>query len=151
MALELVYKKLLNQSYRGPAEKCSYTFTVNKPDQLGARWTAMEHLEAHIAALQEQGGTILEYYLWEDRAPTFSTNYYCRIVSSASPLVWWQVILFVIALIGLVLVTEALIKEIKEIAEYLGPDGVGKAIQWTALATIAVATVAGIYFIKKKV
>ena len=149
MAYQLAYSEVLNQDYRGHASQCSYTFAVNKPDQLGALWTAKEHLGAHIAALQEQGAIILEYYLWEDKAPTWRTDYYCRIVSSASPLIWWQIILFVVSLIGLVLVTTPLIKEIKDILEY-GGKGLTSAMQWGALATIAIATVAGIYLVKRR-
>lgn len=143
----LVYKRILNQGYRGHAEQCSYTFTVNKPDQLGAYWTAKEHLDAHIQELQEEGSIILEYYLWEDRTPTWETNYYCRIVASASPLPWGLIILAVLAIIAL-LVTVWIINEVKEIVEY-APGLVG-AISWVAVATIAVATVLGIYMVKKK-
>lgn len=148
MSLQLVYSKVLNQDYRGHAERCSYTFTVNKPDQLGARWTAIEHLNAHIEELQKQGSTILEYYLWEDKAPTWTTDYYCRIVASASVLAWFILISAVLIILGLI--TLFTIKEIKDITEYLGPDGITKIAQWAALATIAVACAAGIYFIKKK-
>ena len=144
----LVYKRILNQGYRGHAEQCSYTFTVNKPDQLGAYWTAKEHLDAHIQELQEEGSIILEYYLWEDRTPTWETNYYCRIVASASPLPWGLIILAVLRIIIPLLIFVWIINEVKEIVEY-APGLVG-AISWVAVATIAVATVLGIYMVKKK-
>ena len=148
MAYNLVYSKLLNQNYRGHAEQCSYTFTVNKPDQLGALWTAKEHLAAHIVELQKQGSTILEYYLWEDKSPTWSTDYYCKIVASASPLFWQLLILGVIAIIAL-LITRLVVKEIKEIFEYAGP-ALATAMQWGALAAIAGFTVLGVYLVKRK-
>lgn len=147
----LVYKRILNQGYRGHAEQCSYTFTVNKPDQLGAYWTAKEHLDAHIQELQEEGSIILEYYLWEDRTPTWETNYYCRIVASASPaLPWGLIILAVLRIIIPLLIFVWIINEVKEIVEYAGTGGPVGAISWVAVATIAVATVLGIYMVKKK-
>ena len=147
MAYALVYTKVLNQEYRGHAERCSYTFVINKPDQLGARWSAIEHMEAHITALREDGSIVLEYRLWEDKSPTWSTKYYCTVVASASVIAWVGVILLVVALIGLVLVSIPLIREIKDIIKY-GGAAAAESIKWTALATIAIATVAGLWLIK---
>lgn len=144
MSYELVYSKKLNQSYRGHAEQCSWTFTVNKPDQLGSYWTAKESLEAHIEELQKQGAIILEYYLWEDKAPTWSTDYYCRVVSSASPLPWGLIILGVLALLAL-LVTYYVIKEVKDIVRYIGP--VGTTMMW--VVGIAGVTILGVLLLTR--
>lgn len=121
MSFQLIRQELLNQTYRGPAEACVYTFTVNMPDQLGASWQAEQHLNAHINELRNQGSIVLEYRLWEDKlSGTFTTDYKCEIVASASPLFWAIVIVAIIAIIGL-LVTGWVINSIKNIFEYLGP------------------------------
>ena len=149
MSYKLVHSQVLNQDYRGHAEQCDYTFTVNLPDQLGVRWRALQHLQAHIEKLQEQGSKILEYYLWEDRAPVLTTNYYTRIVASASPLWWNLLILGVIALLAL-LVTVWAIRVVKDILDYLGGAGGEKLSQTAiAIAIIAAVTVAGIYLVRK--
>jgi len=149
MSYNLVYSKLLNQNYTGHAEQCNYTFTVNKPDQLGAYWTARESLEAHIAELQEQGSIILEYELWEDKAPTWSTDYYCIIVASASPLFWSLLILGALALIFGLLVVIPVIKMIKEITEYVGPVA-ATAVSFAIVGIIGITLIGMIYLMKPK-
>jgi len=146
MSYELVYSQKLNQDYKGHAEQCSWTFTVNKPDQLGAYWTALDSLEAHIEELRNQGAIVLEYYLWEDKSPTWSTDYYCRVVSSASPLPWGLIVLGVLFLLALI-VTYYIIKEVKEIAEYVGPTGATTI--GLAVAGIAVVTILGMLYLMK--
>lgn len=149
MAWELVMNKRLNQSYRGSAEWCHWEFRVNLPDQMGTIWTAKQSLNAHIEELEKQGSTILEYRLWEDKAPTWTTNYFVEVIASASPL-WWNVIIIgVIALLGII-VTYFVIKETGHIAEYIGGVAPG-AIPLLALAGIAAATIIGVYLIRRKV
>ncbi len=145
---ELVYESKLNQGYQGKAEQCDYTLKINLPDQLGSRSQAKEGLYAHIEELQKQGSIVLEYYLWEDSSATFTTDYYVRIVASASPIVWSIIIVATLVLLGLIAFWT--IKEIRKIAEYLG-GAAGKTIAsiTTALAVITVATVAGIYLVRK--
>ncbi len=145
---ELVYEKELNQGYQGPAEQCDYTFTVNLPDQLGSRWRAQDSMNAHIVELQKQGSIILEYSLWEDKTPTLTTDYYVRVIASASPLIWAVIIVGSLILLGLIAVWA--ITGVKDIVEYLGGEG-GQTLKSivTGLAIISVVTVVGIYLIKK--
>lgn len=125
MAFQLVKEDFLNQDYRGHAESCTYTFTVELPDQIGARWTANQHMQAHIDELANQGSVLLEYRLWEDKSPTFHTDYKCEIVASASPLFWMIVVVAVLAIIAL-LVTNLVIQGVKDIFKYAGPGlGIG--------------------------
>ena len=144
MAWQLVKSERLNQSYKGKAEKCTYTFTVNLPDQLGTRWTAEQSLDAHIEELAKQNSIILEYKLWEDKEPTWTTDYRVELVASASPLRWNLIIIGVLALLALIAVSWT-IHEVKDIAEY-SPA----AVPLLALALIAIATVVGVYLVRRK-
>ena len=145
MAWQLVYEKMTNQSYRGAAEQCDYTFTVNLPDQFNAQARAHESMEAHIIELQKQGSIILEYRLYEDTSPTFTTDYYVKIIASASPIIWAIIIVGILLLLGLIALWT--IREIKEIAKYLGGKAISDIV--TALAIISVATVVGIYLVRR--
>jgi len=145
MTWQLIASKKLNQDYRGPAESCSYIFTVNLPDQLGARWTAEQNLQAHIEKLQEQGSQVLEWHLWEDKmSGTFTTDYYCEVVASASPLLWTVVVVGVLAILG-ILATTWLIAQVKEIAKYAP-----QAIPWLTIGAIAFVTLAGVLVIRRR-
>ncbi len=146
MAFQLIKEEFHNQDYRGHAEKCTYTFTVNLPDQLGASWTAERHLNATITELQTQGSRLLEYRLWEDKlSGTWTTDYKCEIVASASPLWWNLIIIGVIGLLSLA-VTAWAIQGVSDIVEYGGPAAV---IGGTAIL-IGILVVAGIYLMKRR-
>ncbi len=118
MAFEVIAQEKLNQWYRGHAERCVYTFTVNLPDQLGASWQAKQHIEATITELQAQGALLLEYTLYEDKqSGTWTTDYKCDMVTSASPL-WWNIIIVgVLALLSLIAVSYTITK-VEDIVEY---------------------------------
>ncbi len=139
MAYALIASEKMNQDYRGHAEKCTYTFDVLLPDQLGASWTARKMLEGHITELQTQGSILLEYKLYEDKlSGTFTTSYKVEIIASASPL-WWNIIIVgVLALLSIIFISWA-IQNVEDIAEY-APG----AIVAPSIAVIAVAAVAAI-------
>jgi hypothetical protein len=118
MSCQLVKNEKYNQDYRGHAEKCTWTFTVNLPDQLGAGWTAERLAQAHITELHDQGSIILEFRLYEDKTSgTFTTDYRVEVVASASPL-WWNLI--ILGVIGAIIVIGVAwtIQNIEDIAEY---------------------------------
>jgi len=139
MAFQLVKEEKVNQDYRGRAEVCLYTFTVNLPDQLGSRWTAEQHMNATITELLQQGSKLLEYRLWEDKlSGIFTTDYKCEIVASASPLWWNLIILGVIGLLALLVTTWA-ISKVGDIAEYSPGAATGISIGMIAIAAVILA------------
>lgn len=148
MAWELVLNKKLNQDYRGPAEWCHWTFTVNLPDQMGTIWTAKQSLNAHIEKLAEEGSIILEYRLWEDREPTWTTDYYVEVVASASP-IWWTPIIIGVLVILAIIATYFVIRETGEIAEYIG-EAAPVTLPLMAIAVIGALTIAGIYLVRRE-
>jgi uncharacterized integral membrane protein len=148
MAWEKILDKKLNQTYRGKAEYCDWSFTVNLPDQVGASWTAQQSLNAHIEELQKQGAIILEYRLWEDKSPTWSTDYYVQVVSSASPIAWMVIIIGVLAILALV-ATYFVIHETGNIVEYVG-EKAPFAISATALAILGAVVIAFIVVVRGK-
>lgn len=144
MSYKLVDEGKYNQDYRGHAERCIYTFTVYLPDQMGAKWTAQQMLNAHIGELQQQGSLILEYKLYEDASPTFTTDYKVDIVASASPL-WWNIIIIGVLALLTIAFTAWAIQGVSDIAEY--SPGAAFAIP---AAVIAVAAVVGIALISRR-
>ena len=139
MAFQLVKGEKVNQDYRGPAEACLYTFTVNLPDQLGSRWSAEQHLNATMTELLQHGSVLLEYRLWEDKlSGIFTTDYKCEIVASASPLWWNLIILGVIGLLALLVTTWA-ISKVGDIAEYSPGAATGISIGMIAIAAVILA------------
>jgi len=148
MAWDLILDKKFNQNYQGHAEFCDWTFRVNLPDQAGASWTAQQSLNAHIEELQKQGAIILEYRLWEDKSPTWHTDYYVTVVSSASPLAWMAIILGVIVIIGL-LVTYFAIRETGDKIEYIG-EAAPITLPLLAIAGIGVVTIGLIWLVRRE-
>ncbi|HUV55829.1 MAG TPA: hypothetical protein VMV84_01220 [Dehalococcoidales bacterium] len=150
MAWDKIYEKTMNSSYRGPAEQCDYTFSIGKPDQWGARQDAIKHMEAHIIELQKQGQIVLEYYLWEDRSPTFQTDYYCRVVASdttGNALPWGLIIVAVLVIIALFVIYHT-IKQVKQIFEYLGPAG-ATAMSFAVAGIVGITLIGMVYLIAK--
>jgi hypothetical protein len=136
MAFQLVKEVYANQSYRGKAEKCNYTFTVNLPDQMGSSWYAEDHVNAIIQSLADEDSILLEYRLWEDKmSGTWTTDYKCEVVASASPLWWNLIILAAFALISLIVVAYILNKVVN-ISEYMG-GAAGPTFLIGALALLA--------------
>lgn len=147
MGWDLILEEKLNQSYQGKAEFCYWTFTVNLPDQVGASWTAKESLNAHIEELQNQGAVVLEYRLWENKEPTWTTDYYVQVVSTASPIIWAAVVIGVIALLALV-VTYFIIHETGVIIEYIG-EKAAITLPLIAIGFISLCGVVALYLIKR--
>jgi hypothetical protein len=137
---ELVKETKMNQDYNGHAESCIYEFTVALPDQLGSRWSAEMSLNSHISALRDAGSILLEYRLWEDKAPLFETQYRCQIVASASPLFWNVIIIGAIVIIGLFLISWT-IKSVSDIARYAPGSIKTLAISGAVIAVAVVAVV----------
>lgn len=143
MSYRLIDEKKLNQDYRGHAERCIYTFSVPLPDQLGAKWTAQQMIDAHIEELWQQGSLLLEYKLYEDASPTFTTNYKVDMIASASPLWWNLIIIGVLAILAIAFISWA-INGVADIAEYSPGAAIGISV-----GVIALAAVAGIYLLQR--
>lgn len=140
MSYQLVSDQRFNQEFKGHAESCLYEFTVNLPDQLGARWTAEQFVQAHVDQLQGQNSILLELRLWEDKmSGTFTTDYRVEIVASASPLWWNLIILGVLAVIAII-ATAWIIREVKDIAQY--SPAAAAAISWGIFVVLGVAAAA---------
>jgi hypothetical protein len=118
MAFQLIRDVKLNQDFRGHAELCEHTFTINWPDQLGASWFAQNHVNAMVEELSNQGSILLEYRLWEDKmSGTWTTDYKCQVTASASPLFWQAIIFAVFILLSLAAVAY-IITKIEDITSY---------------------------------
>lgn len=144
MAFQLIDQQKFNQDYRGHAEKCVYTFSVWLPDQIGASWTANQMLEGHIEELQTQGSILLEYKLFEDKAPTFTTDYKVEIIASASPLWWNLIIIGVLGLLSILFVSWS-INNVSDVFEYAP----GAVMTW-GIAAVVLGVVGGIYLLKRR-
>lgn len=147
MSYQLIVNQKENQDYRGPAEVCTYEFKL-WPEQIPfTRWTAQRIMNAHNDKLAEQNSQLLELRMWEDTAPTWTTDYRVEVVASASPL-WWNVIIIgvlVVLAIGGIAYT---ITQLEDITEYIGEKSPG-AIPWMMIAGIAAVTVLGIYLVRR--
>jgi hypothetical protein len=125
MAYQLIKSEKFNQNYHGKAEWCQWEFQVNMPEQVGSQIVANQTLNGHIDELEKQGCQILEYRMWEDASPTWTTQYYIEVVATASPIAWVPIILAVLAIVTLLglLVAWYMLKGNGNIEEY--PDGGG--------------------------
>lgn len=136
MAFQLIKSVVDNQDYRGHAEKCTYTFTVPLPDQLGAGWTAEQLLNAHLPELTSQGSILLEWRLYEDKlSGTWTTDYKVEIVASASPLWWNLIIIGVLAAIFIIGVAWT-IQNVEDIVKYSPGAGISIGIGMIAIAGV---------------
>ena len=129
MAYSLVIDKTFETTYSGKAEICTYTFK-SLPEQLPfEQWFAQRFIDSHIRELANQGSHALKLKVWRDTSPTFTTDYKVEVTASASPL-WWNIIIVgAIAVIGLALITWAII-EVKGIDWGEIPEELKKAIGW---------------------
>ena len=148
MAWDKIIDRKLNQEYRGPAEKCTYTFSL-WPDQIpGTGWVAQQIINAHSKELEEQGSALLELKVWEDTEPFWTTDYRVEVIASASPL-WWNIIIAgaLILLIGLIIYF--IIEKVEDIFEYIGDNAPG-AIPWMIVAGVGIVALIGIGLWKRK-
>ena len=117
MGYQLVKETKLNQDFRVHAELCVYTFTVDLPDHMGARWRADDLVQAHIDELDNQGSILLELRLYEDKSAAFSTDYMVEVIASASPLFWQLIALGVLAVLAIIF-TYLTVRQVEDIVEY---------------------------------
>jgi len=144
MAFELIHFSKANQGYRGPAEKCTWDFTVNLPDQLGASWKAKQLVDAHIEELAKQDAVLLELRLYEDKlSGTFTTAYRVEVTSSASPL-WWNVIIVGVLTILALVTVYWIIRAVENISKYSPAT-----MPILGLAALAAATAVVVYLIRR--
>jgi len=67
-------------TYNGPAENCLFTFKL-LPEQLpGHDWIANKVIDALASEMTKGGREMLELKVWEDKSPTWWTNYQVFIV-----------------------------------------------------------------------
>lgn len=79
-----IINKTFPSGYKGTCEKAIYTMSVSLPDQAGARLVANQIIDAHLEAFANEGVELLSLKVWEDRSPTWSTDYKFETVA-ASP------------------------------------------------------------------
>lgn len=147
MAYQLIMDEKFNQSYRGKAEWCHWSFKAQMPDQLGTRLIAEKTLNSHINELKKQGCQILEYRMWEDREPMWETYYYIEVVATASPIVWTPIIVAVLVILALIIVY-FITKKTGEIVEYVG-ETAPATFPLLAIAAIGAITVVGIFLVRR--
>jgi len=147
MAFQLIVDKKYNQDYRGKAERCVYTFSLT-PEQIpGTRWTAEQVVDAHNEELEKQGSQLLELRVWEDTAPTWTTDYRVEVVATASPL-WWNIIIAGVLAILVLIAIYFVIENVQQITEYIG-EKAPIAIPLLALGGVALATALIVYFVRR--
>lgn len=142
MAYRLVNEVKMNQDFRGHAERCVYTFQVNLPDQMGARWRADDLVNAHLTELQAQGSLLLELRLYEDASGTFTTNYMVELIASASPLWWNAIILGVLAVLAIIFVFFT-VKQVDDIVQYSPGAATAIGLGVGAVAILGIILVLG--------
>lgn len=139
MSWKKITTEKFNQTYEGHAEVCDWTFSVPLPNEAGSKWIAQKLINGHIQELEKQGSKLLELDVWEDTTALFTTEYYVRVVATASPLFWKLIIVGVIVTLLLVGVTWLLI-QVKDIVTYVG-DKAPTSLRWMIYATGAVILV----------
>lgn len=148
MAWEQIVRRKLNQQYVGPAETCDYSFSL-WPEQIpGTGWLAQQFVDAHVKALLDDGAYLLELYVWEDTAPAWTTDYYVRVVSTASPLVWSIIIPAALALLTMIAITYT-IHDITTTVRYIG-DKAPITFPIMGIALVGAVVVAGIILLKRR-
>lgn len=147
MAWNLIVDKKANQWFTGHAEECEYSFSLG-PEQIpGMGWAASVIIDAHNNALADQGSLLLELQVWEDKSPTWTTEYYVRIVATASPL-FWNIIIGA-ALLLLIGVTIAFtINQVSDVIYYVGEKAPG-TIQLWSLSAFGLVLIGGMYMFGK--
>jgi len=138
---QLIIDTKENQSYSGKAEACTYNFSVSLPDQLGAKWTAQQAIDAHRQELQREGHKLLELKVWEDRSPTWQTNYIVKVVATASPGIPWLFLLKAVLLLLALLAAVIIIVKIEAIIKYIG-DKLPE--DWDWMIIVAIIAVIGV-------
>jgi hypothetical protein len=149
MAFEKIQTTYMNQGYFGPAESCTWRFTIPAPEQL-AQWPADVFIAAHIYQLELQGARLLELHVSRNVAPDYTTDYLVVTVASkpeeeaapvsqgmrlaALPLLWGIIIIGVLTAIVAIAITYAIVT-LKEIPTYVSTIW-GLAIGASALAAI---------------
>lgn len=141
MSYQLIKETKLNQDFRGHAERCVYTFSVDLPDQMGARWRAEDLVNAHITELQTQGSILLELRLYEDKSPTWSTDYMVEVIASASPLFWQIIAIGVLTALSIIFIYLT-VRQVEEIVEYSPGAAAAIGIGAGAVALAVVALIA---------
>jgi uncharacterized integral membrane protein len=147
MAWELIVDKKYNQSYKGHAELCAYSFDLGPEQVPGTRWSAQQVVEAHADSLAEEDSELLEVRMWEDASPTWETHYYVEVVATASPL-WWNLIIIgaLVILVGILIYF--IINKTEDIIEYIG-EKAPIAIPLLALAGVALGTAVLVFAIRR--
>jgi len=132
------YKYPVADSYRGNAERCTFTFQIG-PDQMpGAGLARDRMISGFISELQTHNAKPLRLQVWEYKAPVLYTNYHCVVTSSASPIIWPVVITAVLAIVFLI-VLSFVIKGTTELIWGPGENGGGTlfGIPWGGLLLAA--------------
>ncbi len=95
------------------AETCTFTFSLG-PDQIPGQGALADHMvQANIEELEKQGSQPLRLRVWEDKSPTFTTNYKVEVTATASPLVWAVVILGLLVILAIAYITYKIVSVIK--------------------------------------
>lgn len=147
MAWVQIVNEKMNQGYVGHAEMAEWTFTVPLPDQIGASYIADNIIQDHIEELAKQNEELLELKVWEDTSPTWITNYYVKVTSTATPIVWTVIIVGVITLLAIAGASYMLIK-VEDIVEYIG-DKSPATLPLLGIAAVGVLVIVGIVLVKK--
>ena len=139
----------LNQDYVGHAEKCSYYFSLG-PEQIpGTGWAKDFIVNSHVKALRDQGSRLLELRVWEDKAPTWQTDYYVEMVATASPL-WWNIIIAGVLLLLIGMAIYFTISKVEDVTKYVGDKAGGTGISLMYVAGIGAIALIGMVLWKTK-
>jgi len=100
--------------YRGKAELCTFSFKLGPEQLFFTRWLAERIVDAFKSVALGKGAKPLALKMWEDKAPTWWTNYKVTLIAHASPIWWAPIIAGILAVLGLVGIGY-IVHEVKEI------------------------------------
>lgn len=122
MAFEIFLDNIYPEAYvyKGPAEECSFDFSVG-PEQLDFVQGVIVNYLIHRAAeaVEEHGGKILRVTAWRDTAPVWTTPYWVTIQAHSSPAVLFWVAIIALIFLLLAIAIAYIVHEVKDI-EWFG-------------------------------
>ena len=129
--------------YIGKAEQCTFEFTA-PPEQIpGVKWLIGKLGSALKTKVEAEGGKVLEYKLYFDKAGVATSRWKVVITAHASPLAWSAIIIAALVLATIVVIAWIL-HDVKDLWWF------GWAVIATAGAVTALAIGGTIYLLKRK-
>lgn len=110
----------LASTYKGDAEKCTFTFSLGPDEIPGTEWYRDQIINNFTSEVEKEGAQMLQLEVYEDTSPALTTDYTVIATSTASPVPWLLIIgaiMLLLFLIPIVFVIVAIVKFVWAVGE----------------------------------